>query len=164
MAYLLDSNTLIEAKNGYYHFEVCPGFWDWILSKHGEGAVLSIERVGRELADGADELSDWAVGPAAGLFVAPDEATVAKMTLVADWVMRRPFDEKSRARFFSKADPFLIAHALAHGHTVVTHETKVPDTSTKVKVPNVCEAFGVEWVHSFKMLRQEKARFVFSQG
>lgn len=30
MAYLLDSNVLIEAKQRYYDFGVCPGFWEWL--------------------------------------------------------------------------------------------------------------------------------------
>jgi hypothetical protein len=162
MAYLLDSNTFIEAKNGYYHFEVCPGFWDWILAQHAGGNVFSVEKVGTELADGTDDLATWTVNSAAGLFLAPDPATIAQMKCVAEWVMRQPYDERSRAGFFSKADPFLVAHALAHGHTVITHETRVPDTSRKVKVPNVCEALGVNWMHSFALLRKERARFILA--
>ena len=30
MTDLLDADTLIDAKNRYYDFDVCPGFWDWI--------------------------------------------------------------------------------------------------------------------------------------
>jgi len=36
MPYLLDSNVFIEAKNKYYRFSLCPGFWDWLI-----GAVLT---------------------------------------------------------------------------------------------------------------------------
>ena len=162
MAYLLDSNTFIEAKNGYYHFDVCPGFWDWILARHEAGDVFSVEKVGKELSEGTDELATWAVGSAAGLFAVPDAATITQMKRVAEWVMRQPYDEKSRAKFFSKADPFLIAHALAHGHTVITHETRVPESSRKVKVPNVCEALGVPWMHSFSLLKKENARFILA--
>ena len=28
MKYLLDSNVFIEAKNRYYAFDICPGFWE----------------------------------------------------------------------------------------------------------------------------------------
>lgn len=162
MSYLLDSNTFIEAKNGYYHFDVCPGFWDWILARHAVGDLFSIEKIGQELNEGTDELADWAVAPAASLFLSPDEKTIAEMKRVTEWVMKQPYDEKNRARFFSKADPFLIAHAIAHKHTVITHETKVAEDSRKVKVPNVCDAFGVPWMHSFAMLKKEKARFILA--
>lgn len=30
MTYLLDTNTLIEAKNRYYRMAVCPAYWRWI--------------------------------------------------------------------------------------------------------------------------------------
>ena len=31
MIYLLDSNTLIEAKNRYYGMTICPGYWSWVI-------------------------------------------------------------------------------------------------------------------------------------
>lgn len=163
MSYLLDSNTFIEAKNGYYDFEVCPGFWDWILARNATGDVFSIDRIKVELTDGDDALSTWVVDSASHLFVSPDDGTIAQMKRVVNWVMQQPYDEKSRANFFNKADPLLIAHAAAHGYTVITHETKVGADSRKVKLPNVCEALGVNWMHSFALLRKEQARFVLAR-
>lgn len=164
MAYLLDANTFMEAKNGYYHFDVCPGFWEWIMVKHGEGSVFSIEKVGQELKEGTDELSTWAVGTAGALFLPPDEKVVAALKQVAAWVMGRSYDEKNRAAFLAKADALLVACALAHNHVVVTQEVKVPEESRKVKVPNVCEGLGVKWIHSFALLRDEKARFILEKA
>jgi hypothetical protein len=60
MAYLLDANVFIEAKNRCYGFDVCAGFWDWILASHEEGAVISVENVESELVGGEDELAAWA--------------------------------------------------------------------------------------------------------
>jgi hypothetical protein len=57
----------------------------------------------------------------------------------------------------SVADPFLIAYALAHGHTVVTHETYAnPNQRNKVKIPNVCVQFGVPHMTIFDLLRNTK--------
>ncbi len=28
--YLFDANVFIEAKNRYYAFDICPGFWEWM--------------------------------------------------------------------------------------------------------------------------------------
>ena len=44
MAYLLDSNTFIVAKNTYYSMDFCPGYWEWIIRENGAGNVFSIER------------------------------------------------------------------------------------------------------------------------
>ena len=60
MSYLLDANVFIQAKNLHYGFDFCPAFWDWLVTRNAAGRVLSIEKVGDELAAVADELSDWA--------------------------------------------------------------------------------------------------------
>ncbi|MFT7772316.1 DUF4411 family protein [Roseateles sp.] len=60
MTYLLDANTLIEAKNRYYRMTVCPAYWSWVQRSHGAGLVSSIEPVGAELRRGNDELAEWA--------------------------------------------------------------------------------------------------------
>ena len=41
MAYLLDSNVFIRAKNDYYDFDICPAFWDWLEQAHGPCTSLS---------------------------------------------------------------------------------------------------------------------------
>gem|GEM_PF-6918350 len=63
MAYLLDSDVLIRAKNDHYGFDFCPGFWDWLeaanaaASSRGRSArprlgrhVISVDR-GSAVAD-----------------------------------------------------------------------------------------------------------------
>ena len=60
MAYLLDANVFIQAKNLHYGFDFCPAFWDWLIANNQTGTVYSIEKVGDEIAAGADELSAWA--------------------------------------------------------------------------------------------------------
>lgn len=68
MTYLLDANTLIEAKNRYYRMTVCPAYWSWVQRSQGTGIVSSIEPVGDELKRGNDELAEWAKDQA-GLFL-----------------------------------------------------------------------------------------------
>ena len=31
MAYLLDANVFIQAKNLHYGLDFCPAFWDWLI-------------------------------------------------------------------------------------------------------------------------------------
>ena len=63
MAYLLDANVFISAKDLHYGFDFCPAFWDWLIKENLAGKVYSIERVGDELVAGDDELADWASSP-----------------------------------------------------------------------------------------------------
>jgi hypothetical protein len=57
MAYLLDTNVFIEAKNRHYGFDFCPGFWDWIDQAHQDGTVFSIDKVASELGAVDDDLA-----------------------------------------------------------------------------------------------------------
>lgn len=41
MAYLLDSNIFIQAKNLHYGFDFCPAFWGWILQQNASGTPAS---------------------------------------------------------------------------------------------------------------------------
>lgn len=160
MNYLLDANTFIQAKNHYYRFGVCPGFWEWLQAVNSTGKVFSVEGIKDELADGEDELSEWAAGDGSGLFLPPDPDTLRLFGDISQWVVGEDFNEANRQAFLAKADPLLIAHAASHpGFTVVTQEVRVPGNSRKVKIPNVCGAFNVPYLNTFDFLEAEGAVF-----
>lgn len=77
MIYLLDSNTLIEAKNRYYRMTICPGYWAWIRRSHAQGVLASIESVADELKRGNDELAHWAKQSASLFLQVSDTPTQA---------------------------------------------------------------------------------------
>lgn len=54
MAYLLDANVLIQAKNLHYGLDFCPAFWEWLVVNNGKKRVFSIEKVGKEIDTGDD--------------------------------------------------------------------------------------------------------------
>lgn len=56
MAYLIDSDVFIQAKDRHYGLDFCPAFWDWLLAANGDGRVFSVEQVGDELAGHDDAL------------------------------------------------------------------------------------------------------------
>jgi hypothetical protein len=37
--YLMDADVFISAKNLYYAFDICPGFWDSLIHLYGAGHV-----------------------------------------------------------------------------------------------------------------------------
>lgn len=159
MPYVLDANIFIQAKNLYYGLDFCPAFWDWLLVNNAAGLVYSIERVGDEIEAGADELAVWAAARGAGFFLKPDSAILTTLPTVSNWVTGQRYEPAAVSTFLQVADYYLVAHALAHGHTVVTHEK--PSTSTKkVKIPEPCIGLGIKCMTPFEMLRTERARFV----
>lgn len=160
MAYLLDTNTLIQAKNDYYAFDLCPGFWEWLERSNEGGSVHSIEPVLSELREGDDALKDWADARSRSFFLPVDTAAAAKLSLVVQWVQAGDFKDHAKRDFLAKADPILIAYALAHGQTLATHEVHKEGERRKVKIPTVCRALGVPCVRTFQMLTNEGVRFV----
>jgi hypothetical protein len=69
VAYLLDANCFIQAKNREYGFDFCPAYWDWLSREHATGQILSIERIRDEIVVGSDDLASWALGLPASFFV-----------------------------------------------------------------------------------------------
>ena len=59
----------------------------------------------------------------------------------------------------ARADGWLIAYARALGCTVVTLEIANPNVQRKVPIPNVCDAFGVDYTNTFDMLRALATQF-----
>ncbi len=84
MAWLLDTNVLVNAKRDHYGFEFCPGFWDWLDVAFAAGHVASVEAVYDELVDYGDQLSDWARDHRA-FFRVPGAAEVGAMATVNGW-------------------------------------------------------------------------------
>jgi Domain of unknown function (DUF4411) len=159
MACLLDANVFIQAKNLHYGLDFCPAFWDWLVASNAAQSVFSIEKVGDEVDAVADELSTWAEQRGPGFFLKPDPAMLPALTSVSTWATGQRYDAAAVSTFLQVADYYLVAHALAHGHTVVTHE--IASTSTKrIKIPDACIGLGVKCVTPFEMLRHERARFV----
>lgn len=159
MAYLLDADVFIQAKNLHYGFDFCPAFWDWLIEKNGGGEVFSIGHVRDELLAGADPLADWARARGDAFFLEPDARTLPALAGVSQTVMGQGYEPVAINTFLQVADYYLVAQALAHGHVVVTHE--VPsDLRRRIKIPNVCIGLNVRYASPYEMLRRERARFV----
>lgn len=162
MTYLLDANVFIQAKNLHYGLDFCPAFWEWLIESSAAGKVFSIEKVGDEIDAGADELAEWAAKRGATFFLKPDAPVVPALATVSSWVTGQSYDPAPVNTFLQVADYYLVAHALAHGYVVVTHEK--PDNSTKrIKIPVVCIGLGIKCMTPYEMLRVERARFVLGR-
>jgi hypothetical protein len=161
VTYLLDSNVFISAKNLYYGFDFCSAFWSWLDEGHRAARVFSIEKVRDELRGGADELTVWANDRPA-MFLKPDATIVPSMQKLSEWAEGASYEPAAVNTFLQLADYYLVAHAHAHGYTVVTHE--LADGSRKrIKIPEACIAVGVKFMNTFEMLRAERARFVLGK-
>lgn len=161
MAYLLDSDVFIRAKNDHYGFDFCPGFWEWMDQANASGTVHSVEAVYNELASGDDDLSQW-VKAHRSFFLPLTAEEISAVAAVNRWANdSTDYEPAAKSEFASAADSFLIGHAAAGGHTVVTHE-RISDGRRRIKIPNAAIANGVSVVNPFQMLRAEAVRLVLA--
>ena len=161
MAYLLDANVFISAKDLHYGFDFCPAFWDWLARENRAGKVYSIERVGDELLSGGDDLADWARSQGGDFFIPPDATLFPALAEVSSWTTGQGYDQAAISTFFQVADYYLVAQAYAGKHTMVTHE-RASGSRRKIKIPDACIGLGIKCATPYEMLRYERARFVLA--
>ena len=160
MKYLLDANTYIQAKNLYYQMSFCPAYWQWLDAEFAQGNIASIDEVYNELVGYGDDLSEWAKARREQFLSIGDDQTQVKYVEVVQHVFELPNKNAANvANFLDKADPWLIAKASVLQAVVVTQESYDPPNSKKVKIPNVCRDFGVEYITTFQLLERLKAQF-----
>jgi hypothetical protein len=174
--YILDANVFIEAKNKYYRFDVCPGFWNALIAQHKKDRIISIDRVRGELIkkskpdepiEDVDRLSEWARQKVPGTFFkkTQDKEVIDAFQEMVNWVnSETQFTPAAKAEFadIENADGWVVAYAKVNGLVVVTHEEYAPAVQRKVPVPNVCLEFGVDPVNTFEMLAELKVKLILS--
>lgn len=133
--------------------------WDWLIAGNDARQVFSIEKVGDEILAIADELAVWASNRGTEFFLPPDTKLLTALSTVSAWATGQSYEPAAVNTFLLVADYYLVGYALAHGHTVVTHE--IASTSTKkIKIPDACIGLGIKCMTPYEMLRTERARFI----
>ncbi|MBS0556675.1 MAG: DUF4411 family protein [Proteobacteria bacterium] len=164
--YIVDADVLLTAKNRYYAFDLCPGFWASIIHEHKSGRLRSIDSVRRELLNGRpdEDLVLWVKNKLpSGFFLDTSEPDVANaFGEVMLWATRSSqYYDSAKAAFATKADGWLVAYAMVHGVKVATNELSNPDSRREVKLGDACLKFGVKYEDTFEMLRALKLRYEF---
>lgn len=159
MMFLVDTNILVEAYRRYYALDLVPSFWEFLDRNFDAGSLVSIKPVLDELKEGNDALTEWAKNRSRFFRDIADGATIQAMGKIADWVKQQGYRQSAVDEFLGIADYFLVAFAAAHGLTVLTHELPSPESKKRVLIPDVCRAFGVDYVDTFTMMRALGARF-----
>jgi hypothetical protein len=105
MAYLVDANVFIAAKNLHYGLDFCPAFWDWLAREHAAGKVFSVEKVVDELRAGGDELAEWVARMPDAFSLKPDASTAGSLATVAQWInAHTQYSAAAKSTFLQIAD------------------------------------------------------------
>lgn len=166
---VLDSDVFIAAKNSYYAFKICPGFWDSLIHHHKIGNVCSIDRVRAELLAGreTEDLVRWVKRDLLPAFFmdTSEQAVVDAYGQVMLWVQRNAqYLDQAKAKFATEADGWLVAYAMVHGTPVVTNEQPRPESRNRVLLPDVCVQFNVTYRDTFSMLRELAVRYEWKRA
>ena len=166
-AFLVDADVFIAAKNRYYAFDICPGFWNSLVHHGHAGTVGSIDRVRSELLAGreSEDLVQWARNELpTGFFLDTNGADVLDAyEEVMLWIQRHPqYFDSAKAKFATEADGWLVAYAASSGAVVVTNEQPRPDSRNRILLPDVCAQFGVTCRDTFFLLRKLEVRLAWS--
>jgi hypothetical protein len=166
--FVLDSDVVIAAKNAYYAFDICPGFWQALIRGNANGRLRSIDRIRSELLLGRKEedVVRWVKEdvPPAFFHDSNAEDVSAAYADVMLWVQRSTqYFDRAKAKFATEADGWLVAYSMVHGTTVVTNEQPRPDSRNRVLLPDVCAEFKIPSKDTFSLLRELTVRLELAE-
>ncbi|MXW48231.1 MAG: DUF4411 family protein [Gammaproteobacteria bacterium] len=162
--YLIDADVFISAKNRYYAFDICPGFWNSLIYHGSTGIVHSIDRVKSELLAGreSEDLVQWVKTdlPAEFFLDTYADDVIATYEKVMLWVYRHPqYYDSAKAKFATEADGWLVAYAASRNAVIITNEQPRPTSRSRILLPDVCAQFNVTYEDTFHLLRLLRIRF-----
>lgn len=160
--YLLDANTLIDAKRDYYPINRVPEFWAWLIYQGQQGKIKIPIEVYEEFHDTKDRdgemdaLAVWATQPEvkdALLFVEQAEQDLVARITYGGYIKNPTDDELEKIG----RDPFLISYALkdTDNRCVVTTESSKPTRQGANRhIPDVCKDFNIRCINNFQMINE----------
>lgn len=162
MLYLLDANTLIDAKRDYYPISRVPEFWAWLVFQGKKDRIKIPIEVYEEFSDTKDkngqkdELAVWSDQSEikdALLFEEQAKPDLVARITYGGYVANPTDDELLKIG----RDPFLLSYALndIENRCIVTTEASKPKREGANRhVPDVCEDFNIRCINSFRMLQE----------
>lgn len=162
--FYLDTDVFIAAKNAYYAFSICPGFWKSLLYQYDQDRLSSIDAIRREILAGrdTDELVRWTKSEVPEKFFRETDGqeVISAFTEVMLWAQRSPqYNEPAKAKFATEADGWLVAYARVHPGIVVTNEQPRPNSQSRILLPDVCRHFDIECRTTFTMLKELNVQY-----
>jgi len=159
VVYCMDANILIQAWQKYYSPEICPSYWEVLNDLGKKGVIFIPELVYEEIENGEDNLFEW---------LKNSNIPIKKMDGEVTNCLKKIYAANSDHQYLvssngihSKADPWVIAHAIKEKAIVVTKETKdYFKKPTKIKIPHVCDNMHVRWMDDFEFIKNLNIKFI----
>jgi len=154
--YIIDANVFITAHRQLYPFDIAPSFWDQLVEKASDKIIIIIEEVQKELLRNKDSLTEWYTSQSSNFTVLriPNQEVIESYKKIINGINgNNKYKQSAKDEFASIADSWLCAYALAYGETIVTLEKHQTEIKNRIKIPNVCEEFGIKYIDLLQFMR-----------
>jgi len=141
--YLFDADSLMLANRHDFPIDRDPGtFWRFLEDMGRQAQIRIPEAVYDEIEDGDDILRTW-LSTRRDVFLIPTNDALPRLQQVLD--AYGPITDVELETLNRIADPYLIAHALVLGATVVTNEGSHPHATSPLnkQIPDICHSLHV---------------------
>ncbi len=138
-----------------YPIEVFPSVWENVGNIAKAGEIISPRQVFRELKVRDDQIHSWAK-----VHINFQTLDSTQEDIVKD-IMSKHEGLVDLDKSTEDADPFVIALAKSENCIVVTQENRVSlsGPKSKPKIPNVCEAYKINWIRILDLFIEQKWEF-----
>ena len=161
--FLVDSNFFIQAHRAIYPLDVASSFWNKVEELAKKGTIISIDKVKNEIYKNEDELKAWCENKLPKDFFKDSSICITEYSRIVNWAnyMSAHYRLSAIAEFLGtdEADAWLIAYCLNQKISLITYERSEPNSKKKIKIPDVCIHFGVNYLNTIDMFRQIGEQF-----
>lgn len=159
--FILDTNFFIQSHRITYPLDVATTFWQKVKKLCSENKIISIDKVKDEIYKNDDELKNW-IEQNIQLDFFKSTATqdvINEYQKVVQWANSKSTHYIPNAinEFlkYKNADAWIVAYALAINDNcqIITQEKSEPNRKSKIKIPEVCDAFNIQYKNIVEMFR-----------
>jgi len=157
--YVVDTNFFIQAHRVSYPLDVVPSFWNRVKDLANRGKIISIDKIKKEIFNNDDELKEWCENNLSPDFWKDSNQNPLEYAQIVAWGASQTtrYTQNAIQEFLDaeEADAFLMAFTLADllNRKVVTYE-RSSNKKNKIKIPDVCAAFGIFYADPITMFRE----------
>lgn len=157
--YLLDANFFIQSYRVGFPMDVVPSFWIKLKELSYSKVIISIDKVKNEIYANDDDLTRWCKDNLPDFFFKDSSSAITSYSLVVQWAnskLNDPYSQQAIDTFMesTEADAWLVAFAHINHMCLVTNEVSAITSKKSVKIPDVCNPFGVRSISPMDLFRE----------
>ena len=148
--YCCDTSALVELYDTYPP-DIFTKLWENFEDLIANGYLHAVFEVYKELSAVDDFLFDWGKKHK-NIFKDLDSRQIDKVKeILNEFPNLLDFNKTN-----TDADPFIISHAICENCKVITVEKHSSDNAKRIKIPNVCDYYEIEYIDLKGLFREQK--------